>query len=65
MDIDMLFVPSQDDVILIPSSSCEECTRMKTSYIKRWNKISEQEVRELIKYDVKRLRIRCECKRVI
>lgn len=60
-NIDMLFVPSQHDVMIVPNSSCDRCLRERTSYFKRWENIPEEEVKLLVKYSVKALRVKCQC----
>lgn len=59
--MDMLFVPSSDDLLLIPRDSCDRCIKEKTSYWKRWNDMCEDEIRLLLSYDVRTVRVRCNC----
>ena len=58
----MLFVPGNDDVLIVPSTCCDRCTKEKTGYICMWKNITQDEIDYLVRWGVRGVRIRCVCK---
>lgn len=57
---DIFLVGGNDDILLVRQGYCEKCMTKKINLIRRWE-ANDDDVRELVRYRVRKIRIICEC----
>lgn len=56
----MSLVVGKEDIVIIAGDHCRKCADAKLGVLKQWE-VSEEEVRDLIKDNVRVVRVRDEC----
>lgn len=61
METDMILLNTNEDIILVAKPYCKSCMSKKLDWIKVIGDISGNEIQHFRKYDVRVVKVKCEC----